>query len=674
MQDSDYIVDYVFIGLGAANSLIIKRMHAHDMLSTASLVIIEPDEKVLNDKTFCFWAKDEEITELGFASLINHSWKTLGINDDFLQSVSPYKYHHISSITLYDELRTLLAECNVEYIRERAERITANPDNATFNILTTNHSITTRIVFDSRPPLWNPAKSNETFLLQSFFGWRITTEEPQFDTDTFTMMDFSVDQSDATQFVYVLPFSSTHALIELTRFGTSPIDHEYAQAQLNAYCQQKELGAYTIDSEEQGIIPMSSCTLQEESRSYGYFRTGSGAGKVKPSTGYAFKEMARDAIHIVESLKHGKPLQRTIQRSGRFAFYDRLLLKILQSHPHRGKEIFERLFHHVHGTRVLQFLEERTSFVEDITIFMALPKVLFMKYAIKDIFANLTRNAFGLLPLGISLMFLFCEYVELSPLNWIILAIGMIVIGIPHGAMDHVLKIPDRSIKSLALFILGYVSKGLIMLVIWIMSPLIGLIIFLLYSMWHFGQAEYEQENVHNPWLIFLQGFSVLSFILATHIPETNTIINALSIPSIPDTPGLFTSSLLSESSIVLLLMTVFLQPRKTTVLSTASLLLGIFLPLLQAFGVYFVFHHSFLGWNHLKKGLKKTHMQLWKLSSPFSIAAIGTLFLFFIITNNDEHYTIIGFAPLFFMFLSCLSFPHVLEMHTFYGSMFKRK
>jgi lycopene beta-cyclase len=153
MHKTDYIVDYVCIGLGAANSLIIRQMHAQGILHDARLIIIDPDEKILNDKTFCFWAKDEEITELGFASLINHSWKTLGINDNFPQSVSPYKYHHISSITLYDELRTLLAECNVEYIRERAERITVNPDNATFNILTTNHSITTRNVFDSRPPL-----------------------------------------------------------------------------------------------------------------------------------------------------------------------------------------------------------------------------------------------------------------------------------------------------------------------------------------------------------------------------------------------------------------------------------------------------------------------------------------------------------------------------------------
>ncbi|MBM4151615.1 MAG: hypothetical protein FJ219_08205 [Ignavibacteria bacterium] len=670
MHESNYIADYVFIGLGAANSLIIKQMHAHDMLSTASLVIIEPDEKLLNDKTFCFWAQDEEITELGFASLINHSWERLGINEDAPQPVWPYTYHHISSLTLYDEIRSILFTCNVVFIRERAESIEKNPDACILTIRTPNHTINAKHVFDSRPPRWNPPSTHETLLLQSFFGRRIRTEEPQFDSNTFTMMDFSVDQSIATQFVYVLPFSSTHALIELTRFGASPINYEYAQEQLNAYFKLKQFGNHTIESEEQGIIPMSTCAIKQDQQCDNFFRTGSGAGRIKPSTGYAFKELARDAIHIVKSLNNENPPKRIIQRTGRFAFYDRILLKILELHPHRGKEIFEDLFHHVRGTRVLQFLEEKTSFIEDIAIFMALPKVLFMKYAMKDICANLTRNAIGLLPLSISLIFLLSEYLGLDLLSWIILAIGMIVIGIPHGAIDHVLNIPERSRTSFALFILGYVAKGMIMFAIWIMSPLIGLIIFLLYSMWHFGQAEYEQESVHNKGLIFMRGVAVLSFILATHIPETNAIINALSIPSIPDSAGLLTSSLLSESSVLLLLMTVFIQPRKSMILSTASLLLGIFLPLLQAFGVYFVFHHSVLGWNHLKKGLQKTHMQLWQLSAPFSITAIGILLLFFFITG----YTITGFAPLFFIFLSCLSFPHVLEMHSFYGSIFKRK
>ncbi|MFM7158155.1 MAG: hypothetical protein ACKO0Y_10120, partial [Bacteroidota bacterium] len=79
----------------------------------------------------------------------------------------------------------------------------------------------------------------------------------------------------------------------------------------------------------------------------------------------------------------------------------------------------------------------------------------------------------------------------------------------------------------------------------------------------------------------------------------------------------------------------------------------------------YFVFHHSFLGWNHIKNRLQKTNRELWEISAPFSLTAIATIFLFFINTG----YTFFDFAPLFFVILSCLSFPHVWEMHVFYAA-----
>ena len=662
MLDHEEIVDYVFIGLGAANSLIIRQMYHQGLLIDASIVIIDPDEKLLNDKTFCFWATEQELQDLGLTSLISHQWSKLGIGDKLIQSVSPYHYHHISSIALYDELRDILSTCNVRFIRERAESIIQD-ENGYCLIYTSTSSFTAFHVFDSRPPQWNPPAPNETFLLQSFVGWRITTKDACFDIDTFTMMDFSIDQAHATQFVYTLPFNSHHALVELTRFGKDSISYDYAQEQLYSYCELKKFGDYTIDSTEQGIIPMSSCTIKTVPTFEKYIKTGSGAGRIKPSTGYAFKEMAHDAIDIVARIQEKQGLSRSTFRSGRFAFYDRLLLKILEQYPQRGKELFERLFQHVPGMRVLRFLEEQTSFTEDISVFMALPKFIFAKYAVIDAFYTFSRNVNGAFALGMTLLFILFQHVDLGLLNWSILAIGMILIGIPHGAMDHVLTIRDRSLQSLALFILGYIAKGMLMLAIWIMSPLVGLSIFLLYSMWHFGQAEYEQEKVYNPWLIFLRGFSVLSFILCTHLTETNAIINVLSIPSLPDSVGLLSSSLLYESMTILLLITVLKQPRKNMILSSLSLILGIYLPLLQAFGIYFVFHHSFLGWKHIKNRLQKSNLQLWEISAPFSLTAIVTIFLFFINTG----YTFSDFAPLFFVILSCLSFPHVLEMHKFY-------
>ena len=141
------------------------------------------------------------------------------------------------------------------------------------------------------------------------------------------------------------------------------------------------------------------------------------------------------------------------------------------------------LFRSVHGRRVLRFLEEQTSFVEDISVFLALPKFIFGKQAVIDLFYSLTRTVNGVVSLGIALLFILFHHVDLDFVNWVILAIGLVMIGIPHGAMDHVLTIRDRSSRSLALFIFGYIAKGMLMLAIWIMSPLAGLSIFLFYSM-----------------------------------------------------------------------------------------------------------------------------------------------------------------------------------------------
>ena len=43
------------------------------------------------------------------------------------------------------------------------------------------------------------------------------------------MMNFDVDQSGYTQFVYNLPYAPNECLVELTRFGVDTIDIDYAK-------------------------------------------------------------------------------------------------------------------------------------------------------------------------------------------------------------------------------------------------------------------------------------------------------------------------------------------------------------------------------------------------------------------------------------------------------------
>ena len=49
------------------------------------------------------------------------------------------------------------------------------------------------------------------------------------------MMDFRVSQSNATQFIYILPYSDNSALVELTRFGKKLLKEKEAEIELDKY-------------------------------------------------------------------------------------------------------------------------------------------------------------------------------------------------------------------------------------------------------------------------------------------------------------------------------------------------------------------------------------------------------------------------------------------------------
>jgi hypothetical protein len=73
-------------------------------------------------------------------------------------------------------------------------------------------------------------------------------------------------------------------------------------------------------------------------------------------------------------------------------------------------------------------------------------------------------------------------------------------------------------------------------------------------------------------------------------------------------------------------------------------------------------------GWQHLKEGLQTNNMELYLKSLPFNLGAIGLLFLFnWLFSNYLQIKSASELMAIFFVFLSCISFPHVIWMHRFY-------
>ena len=89
---------------------------------------------------------------------------------------------------------------------------------------------------------------------------------------------------------------------------------------------------------------------------------------------------------------------------------------------------------------------------------------------------------------------------------------------------------------------------------------------------------------------------------------------------------------------------------------------------LLLTFGLYFIFQHSRIGWSHLQNKLNYSNTKMFINALPFNIGAIILFILFY---NSLQLNLELGIVYSF-IFLSAISFPHVICMHIFYKKIKK--
>jgi lycopene beta-cyclase len=664
-NDVNNSVDFIFIGMGAANSLLFLKMYENNLLQNKKIAIIEPNSKIVNDRNFCFWATEEEVLKLNLENLVSTKWGKIKVANRENQTILPANYYHIKGIDLYNKVKEKLKEQSVNYYPEAYNGIPVL-ESKSYVISLTDKKIYANKVFDSRPPSYKPAEKNQSHLLQSFYGWELKVHDYTFDTSTMVMMDFNIPQNSFCQFMYVLPFTENTALFEVTRFGKEKITKDEAEKLLTDYLAGFGF-SYQILDEEKGIIPMSSLEISNVNYGENWIYTGSTANMIKPTTGYAFHNMAIDANNHVEAMVNQRPFLRE-KPPVRFKFYDNLLLKIIEETPQNGKKIFQNLFNHTSVNTVLTFLSEKSSLRKEIFIFLKLPLLVFLRAAFKDIFIRFTSLSpiyYAFISTLVSILF---YSLNLKVIPWLFIGVGFFSIGLSHGAIDHLTDIKINNRQQLIKFILGYLLKGSFLGLIWIILPDLALIVFITFSAWHFGQADFKEWKYKQGFNSFLWGLIILTIILFYHEVETIAVlrqINGLQIHHLLSSLSInqlyFTKLSLSIFSI---LFAAF-HRSKLMLLTVCYLLLSTMLPLIVSFGIYFVVQHSLNGWRHLKNDLKINSYNLWLKALPYSIGAVLLIFIFTLVNMTD-------YIGVFFIVLSCISIPHIISMNSFYARISK--
>ncbi|CAI8174453.1 MAG: Uncharacterised protein [Flavobacteriales bacterium UBA4585] len=655
--------DIGFLGMGAANGLLLLELERKNLLRSLNVLILEPDAKLKNDKTYCFWADAKHKIRTQLKDVMFHQWDTIDTVDG-LESLEDQHYYMVESIALYNKVKSVAQSYdNVKWIRGAVDGLKAEQESIV--VFSGSHSWEVQQLFDSRPPIIKEPMG--PLVLQSFVGWRVKLQEDYWTPNQMTLMDFGIPQNDFTQFMYVLPTDAKEALVEMTRFGSEPLPHELASNHLRNYLLSRGL-SFEILHEERGVIPMTQYA-EVKDQDARIVSTGARAGRVKATTGYAFKSMFEHAKELAESIaqerKDSSWLRLPKSTMDRFNFYDHLLLHILKHKPHWGKEIFESLFATQKASKVFQFLDEKSSFKWELSMFSRLPIMKFLWALAASFVAIVVAKPSRWAPILFAVLALVAEALLPSSVSYglqAVLVFLLFLYGIPHGALDGY---SHANQERLPKFILRYCFIMLMVVLFWAASPVTGLLAFLTYSAWHFGETDLREWGFPSIGLSFLWGTLLLTLILIPHSMEVNTVLEVMGIGKVTWSAEFM--NMIYRMALSLGLFMGFWFRSIPWVVAMVTLSLTAYLPLATAFGIYFVLQHSLSGWNHLKLSHKWTNTEMWMKALPFTIGAVA---LFLLVFRFDKS-SLLAWSSYFLVFLSAISLPHIYFMSKLYKDRF---
>ena len=369
--------DYIICGGGASGLLLSNALLSDKHFIDKKILIIEKESKTDNDKTFGFWNDKESVLD----NIVFKEWEYAEFRDSNSHNsflLSPYKYKMIKSNEFYLYIGDKISKAsNFTYLNSTVNEI----DQVNNTVKTNDGEFSSSIIFSS---IYNEVSFKKYPLLkQHFIGWTIEIKDESFDDNKITFMDFSVDQKDEIRFMYILPFSKNKALIEYTLFSSDIISDDEYEKEIKAYLKKRNILNYSIVEKEKGMIPMT-CYPFFEKNSDNYFQIGTAGGWSNPSTGYTIKNSIEKIDIIINSLKQNKPLSK-IRFKNRFWYYDLLFLDVLIASKGKGSQVFSDLFKNNDPIKIFKFLDEKTSVMEELSIFLSVDIKTFVRSLIKRI-------------------------------------------------------------------------------------------------------------------------------------------------------------------------------------------------------------------------------------------------------------------------------------------------
>jgi beta-carotene 15,15'-dioxygenase len=284
-----------------------------------------------------------------------------------------------------------------------------------------------------------------------------------------------------------------------------------------------------------------------------------------------------------------------------------------------------------------------------------------------------------------------------STTQFIIFLIGILFLGIPHGAADLLVASRNASSNnkkfSKTRFLAGYLARlSLFALLIWLF-PVVGICVFVLFAAYHFGETDlnrFNTDGVAGKLFVASYGLFILSIILVHHFQEVRPIIELMTNSTVFNNEMNWINDnryLVVSIAGIFFFASSFLYFLLNSQASTkvdgefliqlALIIIILFnLPMLLGFSFYFIFWHSvislrnIIGYLRQETGLSmkliNKQLTLYSLLSIVGIVVFGWIGFSYL---NEQ---VIAIA--IFLGLAVLTAPHMEVMHEMYSSIRAKK
>ena len=373
---------YIFTGSGLSALMTVYEMILSGKFKDKTILLLDENPKKSNDRTWCFWENSTQFDEI-----VSKKWDVaLFADENFRRNLdlNPYQYKMVCGLDFYNFIFDLISKQeNIHFVNQKV--IDFEELGSHCIVKTDGKNYTCNKIFNS---IYNPnlvkVQSKYPLLQQHFIGWFIKSKEEVFDQNKATFMDFSIEQRGNTRFMYILPTSSTEALLEYTLFSKDLLSKEEYENEIQKYIQKLGITDYEIIEKEQGNIPMTSYKFWKHNTK-NIINIGSVGGWTKASTGYTFKNTTKKSKALIQFLSKETDF-RKFHKMDKFWFYDLLFLDVLYRRNDLGSKVFSSLFQKGNPTLIFKFLDEETSFWEDLQVIWKCPKGLFVNALLMRVF------------------------------------------------------------------------------------------------------------------------------------------------------------------------------------------------------------------------------------------------------------------------------------------------